>query len=491
MSSRRRSAVTAFPDSTLRGSKRQKISDDNPNRASSRSDPELPDEPDGTAESHAESEAGFEGDDLQTAQDKIMSELTRLKDHDGQEVSYPFIGKPDRNLYRDYYEIIQHPVSLRSIQKRVRGTDSRKNTSRTTAYPTWQSFEEEVSYIWRNARDYNEDDSEIAILAGVLEDHFRRRVAEAKKVVPESFQVDGAPEIPRIKLKVGTPVSPMTQRLTLTMPGQTTDTVSKDDGQPTDVTAEDESLSRRQYVARARSTGQAIRESAGEGSPKKHLDSSRSSTATTPSFSEQQHKTSVSTRGLLNSASTESALATTTSRHSPNVLFEASAEVARHASLGSAHTSSQAQVGSSPMDSFLRRPHQDPNVALIRNVEILTHASLSLRSDFCLDIPPSPLVSQQNITVHLPPSHNLLTVRLRLAASTPDRQVKIVAFVGTQRLLPSGEATILSYDIHLHPGMMKVDFEAIAGPARGIPKSIVPGSDIDYERVTLFFNLLR
>lgn len=87
----------------------------------------------------------------------------------GQEVSYPFIGKPDRNLYRDYYEIIQHPVSLRSIQKRVRGTDSRKNLSKTTAYPTWQSFEEEVSYVWRNAREYNEDGSDIAILAGVLE----------------------------------------------------------------------------------------------------------------------------------------------------------------------------------------------------------------------------------------------------------------------------------------------------------------------------------
>lgn len=87
----------------------------------------------------------------------------------GEDVSYPFIGKPDRNLYRDYYEIIQHPVSLRSIQKRVRGTDSRKNSSKTTAYPTWQSFEEEVSYVWRNAREYNEDDSDISILAGVLE----------------------------------------------------------------------------------------------------------------------------------------------------------------------------------------------------------------------------------------------------------------------------------------------------------------------------------
>jgi hypothetical protein len=35
----------------------------------------------------------------------------------------------------------------------------------TTAYPTWQSFEEEVSYVWRNAREYNEDDSDISILA--------------------------------------------------------------------------------------------------------------------------------------------------------------------------------------------------------------------------------------------------------------------------------------------------------------------------------------
>lgn len=87
----------------------------------------------------------------------------------GDEVAYPFIGKPDRNLYRDYYEIIQHPVSLRSIQKKVRGTDSRKKHTRVTAYPTWQSFEEEVSYIWRNAREYNEDGSQISALAGILE----------------------------------------------------------------------------------------------------------------------------------------------------------------------------------------------------------------------------------------------------------------------------------------------------------------------------------
>lgn len=44
------------------------------NRVSSHLDLELPEE------SQAESEADFEGDSLQTAQDKIMSELTRLRD---------------------------------------------------------------------------------------------------------------------------------------------------------------------------------------------------------------------------------------------------------------------------------------------------------------------------------------------------------------------------------------------------------------------------
>ena len=102
------------------------MSPEESNHASSHPDSESLEEPDRTPESQAEPEADFESDTLQSAQDKIMSELTRLKDSElvspilslclkltprtsGQDVSYPFIGKPDRNLYRDYYEIIQYP----------------------------------------------------------------------------------------------------------------------------------------------------------------------------------------------------------------------------------------------------------------------------------------------------------------------------------------------------------------------------------------------
>ncbi|CAI7637903.1 unnamed protein product [Penicillium glandicola] len=362
MTSKRRVATAASPDMKFRRTKRQKVSDEDliipeeSTRAPSHLESEPPEEAGRTPESRAESEPDFEGDSLQTAQDKIMSELTRLKDSDGQEVSYPFIGKPDRNLYRDYYEIIQHPVSLRSIQKRVRGTDSRKNSSKTTAYPTWQSFEEEVSYVWRNAREYNEDDSDISILAGVLEDHFHRRVTEAKKLVPDPLEVDGTPEMSRIKLKVGTAVLPMARRLTLKMPGQSSDTSSKNDGQPSYVTSKNESQGRTQDIPGAGLTYQEISTSPRGRSMGGQLDSPRSSTTTTASGSEQQQNSSMGAQGLLSSVTKVTGPPTMSiSQNSPNAPFEVSTDITRHSYSGSAHAS---RFGSSPMDSLLRRSGQ-------------------------------------------------------------------------------------------------------------------------------------
>lgn len=60
-----------------------------------------------------------------------------------------------------------------------------------------------------------------------------------------------------------------------------------------------------------------------------------------------------------------------------------------------------------------------------------------------------------------------------------------------QRLHAVQNASSLEYDIQLPPGITKVDLEALAGPARGVPRTGLHGSDIDYERLTLFFNLLR
>lgn len=133
----------------------------------------------------------------------------------------PFISKPDRMLYKDYYVIIEHPVSLRSISKRVRGIEGRKPHRLTTAFPTWDSFETEMEFMWSNARKYNEDTSDIVAFAKILESYFQRRVAEARKIVKDE-QVATDEVNTRIKLRIRpnkTPEAP-TQRLTLRFPSQ-------------------------------------------------------------------------------------------------------------------------------------------------------------------------------------------------------------------------------------------------------------------------------
>lgn len=116
-------------------------------------------------------------------------------------------------------------------------------------------------------------------------------MAEAKKHVPDPPQVDGHPEMPRIKLKMGASnVEPRPQRLTLKMAGQTSETPSKDEALP-GVAVDSESLKRQQEHVRTASTSQEAdthRMSPRHRSLRRHLASpSRSSAATTPSISEQ------------------------------------------------------------------------------------------------------------------------------------------------------------------------------------------------------------
>jgi hypothetical protein len=65
--------------------------------------------------------------------------------------------------------VIKHPVCLKSVQKGIRGIRGRDKPIEGSFFRSWQAFEEEVSYIWNNARQYNEDGSEIYLLAGKLE----------------------------------------------------------------------------------------------------------------------------------------------------------------------------------------------------------------------------------------------------------------------------------------------------------------------------------
>ena len=85
-------------------------------------------------------------------------------------ISANFLNLPSRSL-QDYYRMIKHPVSLKSLAKLVQGIKGRDPAPvpPNSLLKSWDSFEHEVSYIWRNAREYNEDGSAIVELAEDLQ----------------------------------------------------------------------------------------------------------------------------------------------------------------------------------------------------------------------------------------------------------------------------------------------------------------------------------
>ena len=79
-----------------------------------------------------------------------------------------FIDLPPRSL-KDYYQIILTPMSLKKLQKKVKGIDGKNGAAGISDFKTWAAFEEEANYIWKNAWHYNEDGSEISNLAKDLQ----------------------------------------------------------------------------------------------------------------------------------------------------------------------------------------------------------------------------------------------------------------------------------------------------------------------------------
>jgi hypothetical protein len=80
----------------------------------------------------------------------------------------PFIELPDRSL-KDYYAIIPNPLSLVGLQKKVKGIRGKAAATGVSDFKNWAAFEEEASLIWRNAYHYNEDGSDIFVLARELQ----------------------------------------------------------------------------------------------------------------------------------------------------------------------------------------------------------------------------------------------------------------------------------------------------------------------------------
>ncbi|CAG8212980.1 unnamed protein product [Penicillium salamii] len=61
----------------------------------------------------------------------------------------PFMKPPPRSYYPDYYMIIQNPIAIDNIQKKIKRSD----------YQNLRSFRNDIHLLCQNARTYNEDGS--------------------------------------------------------------------------------------------------------------------------------------------------------------------------------------------------------------------------------------------------------------------------------------------------------------------------------------------
>ncbi len=85
----------------------------------------------------------------------------------GDIVFVNFIDLPSRQ-YKDYFNVIQDPLSLRGLFKLVTGKKGRAPPTGRTKFTSWQAFGEKASLLWTNAHYYNEEGSEVYVEATKL-----------------------------------------------------------------------------------------------------------------------------------------------------------------------------------------------------------------------------------------------------------------------------------------------------------------------------------
>ncbi|KFY16711.1 hypothetical protein V492_01147 [Pseudogymnoascus sp. VKM F-4246] len=430
----------------------------------------------------------FNGLNFQQAQEKIVEELTHYKEDEDDEYPTfePFIKLPDRKL-RDYYQVIPHPVSFNTLRKHIRGSHNRSETIGTSDFKSWDAFEEEVSSIWKNAKHYNEDGSDISALADSLEIFFNKRLAAAKKVVQE-------PPQQKLKLKVSAPETGPKIMLRMGAKGSPAESPRET---PPSATP----------VANGATPGGLARPASAVG----HIDRGRSISVNSPTLSvaapvksEDRPSPAMQPSSLSQMGSTQGLQATQmngVNMAPPTGLGPAVTANGHHlngAAPGYGMQPSPYQPPPVPtFDSKWRLPGKDASDSMITNLHLSTHPGLHLTRHFHMDLPPSPTMTQQSITINLPHTHYYLQIKPTIADSLMERQHKLFVTSGTQRLVampqvpgqPVDHRNPL-FEARLLPGVNRIEVELIAALSKGASKA-ANGQEVELEKVTIFANLLR
>ncbi|KAH9220586.1 hypothetical protein DL95DRAFT_357236 [Leptodontidium sp. 2 PMI_412] len=452
---------------------------------------------------------GFQGLSFQEAQERFVDDCIAQKEYpeDDFPAFQPFIDLPSKVDYEDYYKVIARPVSLKTLKKGVRGVKGKNAATGKSLYETWTAFEKEASFIWENAFKYNEDGSDISVLALEFKAFFTKLITNAKRDAP-----DGAPVVPvgpKIKLQIKQPQATIPapsaqQKYTLKFPGRPT---------PVDSPTPQAAIRANGSAGLAAANGAGGRNPFASATPApslEQLERARSASGSVPSptpssaalvKNEEAGRNSPAGLAPFNNLRGSSQAVLSPGLTANGMLPPTTPGASNVYNAGGYAQSFNHQAQYNPpnpsFDSKWRQPGKNSSDAMITNLSLATHPGLNIARHFRMDLPPSETMAQQSITINLPSTHYYLQIKPSIAQSLLDRQHKLFVTSGTQRLhamplIPGHPVDHRHplFEARLLPGVNRIDVELIAALPKGSAKP-ASGQDVELEKITVFANLLR
>ncbi|KAL2184402.1 hypothetical protein L209DRAFT_757879 [Thermothelomyces heterothallicus CBS 203.75] len=420
----------------------------------------------------------YKGLTFQQAQEKIVEELIRKPDESGDPYFLDFINLPPRS-YKDYFAVITSPLSLKGLQKLVKGIHGRQPATGVSDFKSWAAFEEKASLLWTNAHFYNEEGSVIHTLATELKNCFEAELNEAKAVVQE-------PPQPKIKLKMTpgqeTPVLG-SKKITIHVGGSRSSTAAASPAPPTGRSSDSGGTDGNRTLPPANAAAAGF-----QGDSAKTVPGAVASPRPAVAGAQQAAGPNGNVPGAVNG--TDRAGAPAQSFQQPP---------------GQQLQNGHAQSGPTPApappiyDFKYRAPGRGVADALLLSVLIRTHPTLVIDPKFRLEIPAHPKEAHQNLTTHIPATHSRLQLIPRLAPfEQQGRQYRMFVTVNGQTIgrappVPADDDPLppnpIVFDLVLQPVTNIIAVTVIASLPKG--QRLPNGADCEVEKLVLNVQLLR
>ena len=133
---------------------------------------------------------------------------------------------------------------------------------------------------------------------------------------------------------------------------------------------------------------------------------------------------------------------------------------------------------------------------LITELRVQTHNSLGVEQPFYLQIPPSPTLTQQSVTISLPSTHYCLIITATFPPVKLGHTEKYFLTLNARQVQPSTMRTDIpgykqvQWEVKPNTQIVnRIEVERITAPIRGAPR-IGVGLEIEFEKTTILMNYL-